>query len=187
MASIIKANQLQDFGGNSIITSDGAGSVTVNAQGLQNTPAFHVTKLADQSSLSDNVFTTIAFDDVIIDTNNAYNTSTYRFTCPSGHSGTYFVGGMTLGIAGAVTQNSYSDIYIYKNDSIFYYQMSDMRNNHTYQIVNTFGIPIPLVAGDYVYLQVRFNVTTGTATLRANGHATQAIETNFYGYKLIGL
>jgi hypothetical protein len=26
MASIIKANQLQDFGGNSIITSDGAGN-----------------------------------------------------------------------------------------------------------------------------------------------------------------
>ena len=60
-----------------------------------------------------------------------------------------------------------------------------MRNNYTYQIVNTFGIPVPLVAGDYIYLQVRFNVTTGGATLRANGSAGQ-IETNFYGYKLIG-
>ena len=28
MASIIKANQLQDFGGNSILTSDGAGNLT---------------------------------------------------------------------------------------------------------------------------------------------------------------
>jgi hypothetical protein len=41
MASIIKANQLQDFGGNSIITSDGAGNVTVNAAAMKNTPAFN--------------------------------------------------------------------------------------------------------------------------------------------------
>jgi len=34
MASIIKANQLQDFGGNSILTSDGAGVVTVNAAAM---------------------------------------------------------------------------------------------------------------------------------------------------------
>jgi len=40
MASIIKANQLQDFGGNSILTSDGAGVVTPNASGIKNTPAF---------------------------------------------------------------------------------------------------------------------------------------------------
>jgi hypothetical protein len=46
MASIIKANQLQDFGGNSIITSDGAGTITLSsgmntavAAGTNNTPA----------------------------------------------------------------------------------------------------------------------------------------------------
>lgn len=182
MASIIKANQLQDFGGNSILTSDGAGNVTVNAQGLQNTPAFHVTKSAD-FTLSNAVFTTIPFDVVKIDTNNAYDTSTYRFTCPSGHSGTYFFGGMTLCLAAAVTRAYYSDIYLYKNDSIFYYQMSDMRNNYTYQIFNSFGIPVPLVSGDYVYLQVRFNSSSGR-TLRFDANQ---IETNFYGYKLIGV
>ena len=48
MASIIKANQLQDFGGNSIITSDGAGNVTVNAAiSGQNYPAFSVYASAD--------------------------------------------------------------------------------------------------------------------------------------------
>ena len=39
MASIIKANQLQDFGGNSIITSDGAGNLTTQKI---NYPAFEV-------------------------------------------------------------------------------------------------------------------------------------------------
>ena len=37
MASIIKANQLQDFGGNSILTSDGAGNLTTQKT---NYPAF---------------------------------------------------------------------------------------------------------------------------------------------------
>ena len=37
MASIIKANQLQDFGGNSILTSDGAGNLTTQKI---NYPAF---------------------------------------------------------------------------------------------------------------------------------------------------
>jgi len=49
MASIIKANQLQDFGGNSILTSDGAGVVTPNASGIKNTPAFYVTQTSVQS------------------------------------------------------------------------------------------------------------------------------------------
>ena len=33
MAGIIKVNQYQDFNGNSILTSDGAGTVTPNATG----------------------------------------------------------------------------------------------------------------------------------------------------------
>ena len=52
MASIIKANELQDFGGNSIITSDGAGNVTlssgmqtaVQSAGAANTPSFYATR-----------------------------------------------------------------------------------------------------------------------------------------------
>jgi len=52
MASIIKANQLQDFGGNSILTSDGAGVVTVNSAQMKNTPAFEA-YLSSAQSISD--------------------------------------------------------------------------------------------------------------------------------------
>ena len=45
MASIIKANQLQDFGGNSILTSDGAGNLTTQKI---NYPAFEA-YLSDQT------------------------------------------------------------------------------------------------------------------------------------------
>ena len=96
MASIIKANQLQDFGGNSIITSDGAGTITLSsgmntavAAGTNNTPAFLARSIAQQD-ISDNTFTKVQFTSEDYDTDNAYNTSTGEFTVPSGKGGKYF-------------------------------------------------------------------------------------------------
>ena len=85
MASIIKANQLQDFGGNSIIGSDGAGNLTTQKI---NYPAFHVNLSSDQS-LTDNATVKVPFDRVKFDTDNAYDTTNYRFTCPTGKAGKY--------------------------------------------------------------------------------------------------
>ena len=90
MASIIKANQLQDFGGNSILTSDGAGVVTPNASGIKNTPAFEA-YLSSNQTISSGANTVVAFDTEVIDTNSAYNTSTYEFTVPTNQAGKYFV------------------------------------------------------------------------------------------------
>ena len=89
MASIIKANELQDFGGNSIITSDGAGNVTVNAAAMKNTPSFSV-QLSSVQSIANNTNVVIIFDQKNYDTDNAYNTSTGEFTVPSGKGGKYF-------------------------------------------------------------------------------------------------
>jgi hypothetical protein len=57
--------------------------------------------------------------------------------------------------------------------------MQDMRNNYTYQISNPFGIFMDLNDGDYVDIQVRLNVTTGTGRLRGN---PMPYESNIYGY-----
>ena len=70
MASIIKANQLQDFGGNSIIGSDGAGNLTTQKT---NYPAFGVYMSANQSS-ANNTWTKINFNTEDYDTDNAYDT-----------------------------------------------------------------------------------------------------------------
>ena len=40
MGSIIKVNEYKDFNNNAIMTSDGAGVVTINAATLKATPAF---------------------------------------------------------------------------------------------------------------------------------------------------
>jgi hypothetical protein len=95
MASIIKANELQDFGGNSIITSDGAGTITlssgmqtaVQSAGATMTPAFQATAPNDQS-YSDAVMTVIPANTEEYDTDSAYNTSNYRFTPQT--AGKYF-------------------------------------------------------------------------------------------------
>ena len=77
MASIIKANQLQDFGGNSIIGSDGAGNLTTQKT---NYPAFFAYLSANQD-LHNNVATKINVNTETFYTNNCYDNSTnYRFT-----------------------------------------------------------------------------------------------------------
>ena len=91
MASIIKANQLQDFGGNSIITSDGAGNVTVNAAAMKNTPAFFA-RVSGNFSVTDNTTSLLPFATENFDTDNAFDNtaSNYKFTVPSGKAGKYY-------------------------------------------------------------------------------------------------
>ena len=63
MASIIKANQLQDFGGNSIITSDGAGNLTAMKT---NYPAFFAKKTSNQT-IAHAKLTLVTFDTIEFD------------------------------------------------------------------------------------------------------------------------
>jgi len=114
MASIIKANQLQDFGGNSILTSDGSGTVTVNAAAMKNTPAFEAFLSANQS-IADNATDKVLCNTEVFDTDNAYDNSTnYRFQPQV--AGKYFVYGRTTLDDGA-GQMRQAICYIYKNGS----------------------------------------------------------------------
>jgi hypothetical protein len=89
MASIIKANQLQDFGGNSIITSDGAGNLTTQKI---NYPAFQASLSTGASQvLPSATWTKGIFSNEHFDTDNAYDTSNGRFTVPTGKGGVYHV------------------------------------------------------------------------------------------------
>ena len=76
--SILKVNQIQDRGGNTLLTSDGAGTIS-SGGAITNTPSFFVRKTTAQS-IGDSTYTTIEYDDVIYDTHSAFSTSTYRYT-----------------------------------------------------------------------------------------------------------
>ena len=49
MAGILKVDKYQDFNGNDIMTSDGAGNITINNAALKNTPAFKARLSSNQT------------------------------------------------------------------------------------------------------------------------------------------
>lgn len=118
MASIIKANQLQDFGGNSILTSDGAGNVTIdnittiNATAMKNTPNFFVEDDSAQS-ISNDTITKLNFATENFDSDSAFASN--KFTVPNGKAGKYFLYASWQ----AATSTNFNEqrIYIYKNGS----------------------------------------------------------------------
>ena len=172
MASIIKANELQDFGGNSIITSDGAGVVTPNADGIKNVPAFLV-RLGSSQVVGNNSATKLTFNTEDLDTNSAYDTSNYRFTVPSGQAGTYV---FTLNTS-ANSASDFEPMYgaIFLNGAAIQYgygrnEYYDSRNL-TRQLV--------LSVGDYVEAYLYQN-SGGNVTVQ-----TDPATNNFSGYKII--
>lgn len=178
MAGIIKVNQYQDFNGNTLFTSDGSGNLTTQEILY---PAFHVKLSADQS-VSDNTFTKVAYDHVFLDTHNGFSTSNYRYTCPTGKSGNYFIGGLVLFDGQANTILNYADIYIYKNTVIHSYQITQFNANPVRQHSHQFGVIMNLSDGDYVEIHGRGDKTT-TANLAFRGD-TQKEETRFFGFRL---
>ena len=172
MASIIKANQLQDFGGNSIITSDGAGNVTVNAAAMKNTPSFSV-QLSSAQSIANDTNVVIIFDQKNHDTDNAYNTSTGEFTVPSGKGGKYFFTSHFR--LASTTDSSRLAMIIHVNG------VSKAIYNNVQRDEDSCGVSlvIDLNAGDQVRA-VTFQNTGAAKNSKTEGNVM------FMGYKLIG-
>tara|TARA_R100001086_G_C11793553_1_gene246939 strand:+ start:470 stop:997 length:528 start_codon:yes stop_codon:yes gene_type:complete len=89
MTSKLKVNILADGGDNAILTSDGSGSLTLNNAALKNTPAFLAYKTSAQS-IAHATNTQLQYNVEAYDTDSAYDTSTYKFTVPSGAAGKYY-------------------------------------------------------------------------------------------------
>ena len=114
MASIIKANKLQDFAGNDILSSDGAGVITPNASGIKMTPAFHAQGSGTQV-LSSGSATKMTFDSEVYDSSSKYDTSTSRFT--PGEAGKFFIFANSRFNADNGSGAQQYEIRIYKNGS----------------------------------------------------------------------
>ncbi len=175
MSSVIKVNQIQDSGGNAIITSDGSGSVTTqNVADV--TPAFLVLMDADQT-LTTNTWTKLELDTETYDTDNAFDTSTYRFTVPTGEAGkylfTYASGSDTL------SNSTHAAVRLYKNGTEL-----DITFVRSYPNSSTGSYPhkscvLDLAAADYIELY-------GQHTKGSNANF-QSEYTFLAGHKLIGI
>ena len=180
MSSIIKVNNIQDGGGNSILSSNGSGTFTPGsamATGvLANTPAFSVTMSADQT-LSTNTFTKLNLNTEAYDTDSAFDTSTYRFTVPSGKAGKYIF--TYAGSTGSLSNSTLGAIMLYKNGSGI-----DLSFARSYPNTSTGAYPhktytVTLSVSDYIELY-------GQHTKGSNADF-QSEYTFFTGQRLIGV
>ena len=181
MASIIKANELQDFGGNSIITSDGSGTVTVNAAQMKNTPAFEA-YLSSAQSISDASYAKVQCNTEVLDTDSCYDNSTnYRFTPTVAGKYCVYVG--LTGKSGGDTQLTAMQPAIYKNGSVYNDNVTQFYVNYIKQHTMFMSRIIDMNgSSDYVEFYGYVNVSTGTPTFSTDGE-----KSNFFGaYRIIG-
>ena len=182
MASIIKANQLQDFGGNSILTSDGAGTVTVNSAQMKNTPAFEA-YLSSAQSVSDATDTKVQCDTEVFDSDNCYDNSTnYRFTPTV--AGKYLVYVNLLGKASGNNYLASMTPAIRKNGSEYAASTTQFYTNYEKQHTIMISHIIDMNgSSDYVEFYGYVNITAGSATFSVDS----VKATNFGAYRVIGL
>jgi hypothetical protein len=182
MASIIKANELQDFGGNSIITSDGSGTITlssgmntaVQSAGATNTPAFRAFANAN-FTVANTTFEKIPFNAESFDTASAFDTSTNAFTVPSGQAGKYFIS------VGCRKNNARADRFLLDlrvNDTGVLDSETGSYGNYGVSIGN---IIISLSVGDVVNAYVYHNLGSNL-TFRGTSDGK---DTFLQGYKII--
>ena len=182
MASIIKANQLQDFGGNSILTSDGAGVVTPNATGIQNTPAF----LAYNGSArnpSDATVTDLQIDTEVFDTGSCFNTSTYTFT--PNVAGKYLLFA-AIRVGSDTSRPAFIEMQarIRKNGGDC---ANQLLSSYSASDLDSFNIPITTIveangSSDAFKIDTYLDVDAGTITISSGQH-----QTYFGGYEIIGV
>lgn len=181
MSSIIKVNTIQDAGGNAIITSDGSGVITPNAEGIKNTPAFLAT-VGSQFGVAHATTTTVRFDSELKDTNSAYDTSAYTFTVPSGEGGTYYIFG-NINVHDFTTTDTKRVIIKIMNgsNSIGTFGEHQAANDGSAGHRNNFNVIANLSAGDIIKITLYQNSGSTYQLL-----ADQA-DNLFGGYKLIGV
>ena len=178
MASIIKANKLQDFAGNDILSSDGAGVITPNATGIKSTPAFSAYYSGGGFTISDATWTTSQITTEFYDTDGAFDTSTYRFTPQT--AGKYsFFGNFRGGHSDNNCINN-AAIKILKNSSSITYSAwtSDVTSSNPKQFAMSISGSCDLNgSSDYVILQIYLDMVSQTPTI---------YNSYFGGFKLIG-
>jgi hypothetical protein len=159
MSSILKVDQLQDSGGNAIITSDGSGNITTQKLLY---PAFEATRTADQT-LTNATITKVEFNVENLDTDNCYDATTnYRFLPTL--AGKYFVYTVLRGDSAASSQGEYVVGYIYKNGTAVKSALVDMRLNPGRQASVALNAILDMNGTtDYVESYINFETTGSTA------------------------
>ena len=161
MTSILKVDQLQDSGGNALITSDGSGNLTTQKLLY---PAFEA-QLTSSQSLSNATDTKVQFDTEIFDTDNCFDNSTnYRFTPTV--AGKYFVFAECLLASDAASTFNNGRVYIFKNGSSLTRSQENVSNNNIQNSTRLSHVITEMNgSSDYLEVYVRVEATAGSLTV----------------------
>jgi len=158
------------------------GDQTYAAAGGENTPAFS-SYLAFNSSqnISDNTLTKVNLNTEHFDTDSTFDTSTYRFTCPSGGAGKYLFS-WQIYLYGADTASNiqYANAFLYKNGSVYNGTDQDCRDNEQRALVLGNSVILDVAVADYFELYGRIKVNSGTPSFFSPNRMTY-----FSGMRLI--
>ena len=136
-------------------------------------PTFAV-KISTGQSISNTTWTKVAFDTEIIDTASAYDTSTYRFTVPTGQGGNYLIG--TDVHFGVYTAGHQIQIAFKINGSFVDGNRITYRSGSTDVDGSNYERILNMSAGDYLECFVYHN--RGSAATLYSPYA------NFWGHKI---
>jgi hypothetical protein len=162
----------------------GIGQLSFGDAGGQNTPMFSAYGTGNQT-VTDATLTKVTFTGEEYDTASAYDTSTSRFTVPSGQAGKYHFD-MRFNGKTDVSRLQYVGLYIYKNGSGVSQNFIDTRNDgFGLQFSVHASVDLTLAVGDYIEVYGIVD-PTGAGSYGAIIHPNGGTYTNiFSGFKLI--
>ena len=161
------------------VNSDGLADA--NGQKLSNTPIVYVYKASTQS-LSEATNTTIQFDTKSIDTDNAFDTSTYKFTVPAGKAGKYQIQ-VDARLDGLASSNiDLAIAMIYKNNSIVKRNYWTFTANYIRTANPACSIIVDLAEGDTIQGVCYINTVSNVGGNLLGG----VNQSSMYIFKLIG-
>jgi len=173
--SILKVNTIQDKGGNTIISSDGSGTLTLGNDALKNTPAFYAKPSPSVTGLTSAVDTKINYTNEILDTNGYFASS--RFTpLVAGEYNVFAQVGLDAGSSTYIR----GYLYLYKNGAEIFRSIDDQNANYANEIsINLNAIVEMNGTTDYLEVYTRCDDSSGSPQYRNT-------SSHFGGYKLIG-
>jgi len=156
---------------------------TVTGAGGVNTPNFFVRLDSNQTGISNEVWTKVALANEVYDSDNAFDTSTNRFTVPSGKAGKYF---FEFSIFGAAGDNDLNRIHcrLYKNGSTILAGAENDWTNQAFrnsQMYSSSGV-IDLNVGDYIELYGKLFHTDSGQFL---GSGNTIANTRLIGFRIL--
>ena len=159
------------------------GDNTFASAGGTNTPAFEATMSSDQT-ISDSSNTKVAFAVETFDTDNAYDTSAYRFTPQT--SGKYHVYSSINCFQDDASDLKIASIKIYKNGSVIFETHDNMSNNYLRGLSQNFSATITLNgSSDYLEIFTFIEISSGVNNLRIESGGGGGNRTVFGAYKII--